>query len=148
MPEEKAESRPRRKRWIVLLVTVVALLLLGHVSNVISLRASERAVLFWYLKNFPEGRTLRYSEDGETSTFHYCLLDETRTPFKVLSAEEYKKNPYPSCEVQPAQPLCPFVATARLDHIEGMLGGAGGRAYVLNFFGACWVLWHQTDWVS
>jgi hypothetical protein len=121
---------------------------MGHISNAVGLRACERKVLSWYVQNFTRGQTLRFSQDEEISPFFYHLLRFVEPKHEFVSDKEFKANPFPHCTIEPAQPICPFLVTVRLDHIEGNLGGGGGRVYVFNFFGACFVIGQDTDWVS
>ncbi len=148
MPNEKTKPRSDRKPRRLLLGVVVLLLVMGHISNVVGLRACERKALSWYVQNYTRGRTLRFSLDRKTSEFFHSLLDHVKPKYEFVPEEEFKANPFPSCEMEPAQPLCPFLVTVRLDHMEGILGGGGGRVYVFNFFGACFVIGLDTDWVS
>ena len=100
------------------------------------MRSCELKVLSWYAENFADGRALRYSRDDPQLTIlqHVAIL-EAGVPFELVSPEEHSKDPFPHCWMTPAQALCPFVVTTRLDHFEGPVGFGGGRLYVLHFFG-------------
>ncbi len=146
--DEGNRVAPRPGRWRGRVVAaVVVLLVLGHVSNAVSLRASEYAVLRWYVRNYADGKPLRYGP-GEMTPFMRVLLWTGDVEYESVSEEERKKNPFPSCDVQPATAVCPFLVSVRIDHIEGNLAGGGGRVYVLTFFGAAVVLFEVQEWVS
>ena len=138
----------KSRRWPRVLTIIVALLLTGHVSNIVGLSNCEREVLRWYVDQYADGEPLRYPSEVPLNAFMESTLLCSGVDYKVLPIEGYTGDSYPWCLIEPGQVVCPFVVAVDAQHMEGNLGGGGGKVYVLNIFGWTYVLLHPTDWVS
>jgi len=141
---------PRRgKKLLWFLAIVVTLLVLGHLSNLVSLQSCEREVLRSYQRGLAGGRTLRFpEEDPSFCTDLRWRLEAAGVRYEALPAEEFDKDPYPTCGMKQAVPVCPFVVSIDFWGQYGPLGGIGGKAYVVNFFGLSKLVLIWPDWVS
>ena len=75
MPDTTSKTVSRKSRrclWV--LTIVVALLLMGHVSNVVGLPYCERDVLLWYVARYTDEKPLRYPKGEPPSLFMVSKL--------------------------------------------------------------------------
>jgi len=149
--ESKGVNAPKRRgfpAWLAIIL--VALMVLGHVSNLVSLKSSERAVFRWLREGEGRGYRLRYSKEMDPLqwTMLFRLYEGDCTRFDMVDAEAFRKRPMPTCRIGSAEAVCPFVTCVDFGETLTGLAGAGGKVYVFNLFRKSWVVYFDCDWVS
>ena len=143
----RRDPRPRRKGLRIVLAGAIILMLLGHISNVVSINACEEKAVRSFILQGSETKTLRLRSSDATSFF--CnRLRLFRIDFELVSDEEFKADPFPTGDMLQAVPVCPFVVSIYCEFLSGPIAGSAGRAYLFTLFGRGWLIWHDEDWVS
>jgi len=151
MPDEVAPRKPRR--WPGRAIAILVLLMLvGHISNVVGLKECERDLLrrFTGTMKSPlfftiEGKPIHLQSDVDYGIL-ISRLNQIGYPYKCLTPAEYEADPFPHCKMGSAVPVCPFIVAIDFVSMVSRIGGAGGRIYMLNFFGYNLIVYGEKDW--
>jgi len=150
MAELKASSEKAKpgKRLIRVVLAMVLFVIIGQASNAVSLPACERAVLKTFIHGWAHDRPLRFNQDGHYSSVLFTRLNEMEAKYETATKEEIRQKPYPTCNMEQAVPVFPFIAAVQFEEFTSDVAGWGGRVYVANFFGLSVVFWGIKDWTA
>jgi hypothetical protein len=137
------------KRLIKVLLLLIALVVLGYVSNFLTMSACEQKIARWICFDILENQDVYTLPDQYPSSF--VIL--TRVGAKVRRYrpkpnDYYEFDGFPWVAVDNATSKIPFLAKVEWAYNSGDLSGEGGETIFLCLFGIPVRLINRGHWVS
>ncbi len=116
------------------LFIIIAVVLLGYVSSIVTLRQSKLVTARWLLKAMPQGRPFNLPQE-DNSPDHLAIWNAVGANYQVYDPAKHGPFMFPWCSFGNACPWLPFVSSVEYSWVREAQVGHGGRMWYGCVFG-------------